>query len=311
MKISVIIVTYNTATETLACLRSVLASKNLDNFEIIVIDNNSSDDTADQIKEHFPQVKLIKNSENRGFAKAVNQGIKISSGKYIFMLNPDAEVEPNTISKLASYLEKNHQVGIVGPKILNFDGTIQRSVGPLPTLKHALYEALLLSRIFPNSLEFGSLRMAGFDFYKTQLVAKLTGAALLMRREVFDAYGLFDEQYFLYYEETDLMLRMHRQGKYQIVFYPDATVRHHLNKSLGATSAKTVNYSLTSMNHYYRKNYGWVYNFFENLFTFLGAITNSLALLVMLPFTSKAKSPLVWYWQVISWYLGLNLFRKI
>lgn len=203
MDISIIIVTYNTADLIGGCLDSVLASEGC-NCEIIVVDNASQDDSARFIKERYPQVCLIENSSNRGFAAANNQALPLCKGRYLFFLNPDTTVKPDALRNAASFMDENPRIGLAGTAIVNPDGTHQESVSfRYPGERHSSGEL--------SGLE-GS-------------IACVLGAAMIARPELIRKIGGFDEDFFLYGEDQDLCLRIRKEG-YAIGFAANAVVTH-------------------------------------------------------------------------------------
>ncbi len=246
---SVIIVTFNSQDSISASLTSL--SK--DDLEIVVIDNNSSDQTLEKLKS-YKDIKLIKNSKNLGFGKAINIGVKNSQGEYLFFLNPDCIVQEKTVEKLSAYLDQNLEVGVVGPKLLSSDGSVQTEMAKFPAV---LPQILILLRLHRLRF-FQKLVYPKFDYEKTQEAEHLMGAALMIRRAVFEEVGGFDEKFFLWFEETDLLKRISDKG-YKIVYVPEAIVTHLVGQStkqLNPIKKQTIwNRSLL---HYFRKHKGWV-----------------------------------------------------
>ncbi len=251
MKISVIIVTYNSEKSIRNCLSSVFSNQL--ETEVIVVDNNSNDKTVEVVKQS-PKVKLIQNSENLGFGKANNIAVKIASGDFLFFLNPDCVLENNTIKNLVSYLDSNSNVAVVGPKLLNSDNSVQTEITRFPNLLSESFTLLRLHRVgFLKNFVYPKL-----DYEKTQEVEHLMGAALLIRREIFEEVGGFDEKFFLWFEETDLLKRIKDLG-YKIIYYTEARVNHLIGQStkqLNFIHKQTIwNKSLL---HYFKKHQNWV-----------------------------------------------------
>ncbi len=224
--ISVIIVSWNVQEYLRHCLYSLEADHQCSNYEIIVVDNNSTDDSVVMLRKEFPEVKLIQNKTNTGFAKANNQGINLSKGEFILLLNPDTQVAKGSISKLLLFLRNNEDVGIVGPKLLNPDGTLQASGLNFPALTNNLFG-------------YFRVRKAATGAYflntdKSIVVDALVGACLLVKREVIEQVGGFDEDYFMYVEEADWCYRI-RQAGWSICYVPSAEVIHY-----GGQSSKHV-----------------------------------------------------------------------
>lgn len=258
MDISVVIVSYNVRQLLLACLRSVdvgLRAGGL-SAEIIVVDNASTDGSPEAVATAFPQVRLIVNRRNSGFAAGNNVGIAASSGRYVLLLNPDTEVISDAISTMFSFLEANPRIGVVGPRLLNSDGSLQSSRRRFPTLATALIESTVLQRYVPAGL--GVLRRyycLDQDDDSEQDVDWLVGAALMVRREAIDAVGPMDERFFLYSEELDWCRRI-VEGGWRVVYMPSASVTHHYGQSSGQDLPLRHIYFQDSKCHYFAKYYG-------------------------------------------------------
>lgn len=223
MKSSTIIVTFNCEKTIKDCLKSVFSTTQ--ETEVLVVDNKSNDQTTDLIKQ-FSKVKLIQNKENFGFGKANNIGANSSVGKYLFFLNPDCIVEKDTIEKIVDFLDKNKNIAVVGPKLINQDDSLQREMSPFPTV---LSEILVLLR-FHRLAFFKKIVYPNYDYSKIQDAEHLMGSALVVRREIFEQLGGFDSNFFLWFEETDLLKRIKDTG-YKIVYFPDTTVTHLVGQS--------------------------------------------------------------------------------
>lgn len=218
MKVSFIIVSWNVKNDLYNCLKSIFNNKLQFPFEVIVVDNASTDGTAPFITANFPEVIFISNNQNRGFAAANNQGIKKAAGDFIFLLNPDTIISSGQTEILVNYLKQHCDIGAVGPLLLNIDGSSQESVRRFPTFRGALYRHTVLRyfRLFKG--DYRKWIIKGFDYKKQIDVEQLMGAAILIRREVLEKIGTFDERYFMYYEEVDLCYRI-KQAGWRIVFF--------------------------------------------------------------------------------------------
>ncbi len=206
-------------------LRTCLTSLDLEDSEIIVVDNASSDGSVEMLQAEFPEVRVIANPENRGFGAANNQALALASGRYVLFLNPDTEVRPGAIQRLLAFIDQRPQVGCVGPRLLNADGSVQPSRRSFPRLATFLVESTMLQRYLAG---LGSVKR----FYRQQHsddepqpVDWLVGACLLVRRSVLDEVGGFDERFFMYSEEMDLCYRL-RQAGYEVWYVPEAEVVH-------------------------------------------------------------------------------------
>ncbi len=253
--VSIIIVNWNTKDFLRDCLKSIYENtKNLD-YEIFVVDNASGDGSAKMVEEEFPKVKSIKNKENVGFAKANNQVIKESKGKYILLLNPDTIVSTHAIKKMVEFMEDHPDVGVLGPKLLNPDSTLQPSCRSFPTLLTAFFEETLLNRLFPKNRIIGKYKMGYWKHSDIREVDQPMGSALMVRREAVDEVGLLDEQFYMYYEEVDWCYRIKKRG-WKICFIPQAQIIHHGGAATNKNKSKSLVETYRSMYKFFRKHYG-------------------------------------------------------
>jgi N-acetylglucosaminyl-diphospho-decaprenol L-rhamnosyltransferase len=216
--VSVVVVTWNAVTYLERCLESVRG------YETIVVDNGSTDGTVELVRERFPEVTLIE-QENRGMGGGNNAGIRSAHGRYALLLNADAWVVSDAVARLAAFADEHPEAAIVGPRLLNPDGSLQRSVRGDPTLWRLATEYLFLRKLAPRSRLFNAFYGGGFAHDEVRTVESLLGAALLVRREAADAVGLFDEDFFMFSEETDWLYRF-RQAGWTVLFFPGAEVVH-------------------------------------------------------------------------------------
>jgi len=257
MLISIVIVTYNSSRFIRNCINSILKYKNI---EIIVVDNNSEDKTVDILKKEFPEVKLIANKENVGFAKACNLGAKFSKGDFLFFLNPDTEIINGDLEKFVDYLKKNKDIGILGPKLIFPDGKLQRSYFPMFNLWWLFLKLFYLEKIFLKNFND-----------KEKEVEMLTGAAILLRRKDFFLVNGFDENFPLYFEDFDLSRKIKKTGK-SIYYYPYLTLVHHGGASAKLDDFLSRSLGRKSLNYYIKKYYGFlgvILLFFMLVFRFL------------------------------------------
>ena len=227
--LSIIIVSWNTRDLLAACLETVQAEINSlkdIRVETLVVDNVSTDDSADMVAREFPWVRLIRSTKNLGFPGGNNLAIQHSSGKYVLLLNPDTEVKPGALGMLIQFLEVHHEVGAVGPYTCNPDGSLQTSCYPAPTLSRELWRLLHLDSLRP----YGEYHMADWDATTPREVDALLGACILVRKSVLDKIGLMDEDYFMYSEEVDLCTRIQRGG-WSLYWVPQAAIIHHGGQS--------------------------------------------------------------------------------
>ncbi len=225
--LSVVVVNWNTRDLLCRCLASVYQTVTALQFEVLVVDNGSSDCSADLVSREFPTVKLILNPDNVGFARANNQAIRASAGRYILLLNSDAVLLDGAATRLIEFLETHPRAGIVGGKLLNPDGSFQASFFDFPGFGDELLLLTGLSRLlrpptYPSHPEIESRVCRPADW--------VSGACLMARRAAVNAIGLLDEHFFMYSEEMDWCYRMN-QGGWAVYFVPDATVLHGSGES--------------------------------------------------------------------------------
>jgi N-acetylglucosaminyl-diphospho-decaprenol L-rhamnosyltransferase len=216
--VSVVVVTWNALPWLEQCLESVRGR------EIVVVDHGSTDGTVELVRERFPDVRLIE-QENKGMGGGNNAGMRAAGGRYFFLLNSDAWVVDDALERLVAFADEHPEAAVVGPKLLNTDGTLQRSARGEPTLWRLATEYLFIRKLAPRSKRLNPLYRGDFGHDRVEEVDWLFGPALLVRKEAADAVGLFDEDFFMFSEEVDWMTRFRRAG-WTVVFFPDAEVVH-------------------------------------------------------------------------------------
>ncbi len=231
MDVSIIIVNWNTKQLLEDCLRSIYKQTADLTYEVIVVDNASTDGSVEMVRKNFPQVKTIENSQNLGFARANNIGIRAGTGRYICLINSDVTLLDGCIGRLAAFMDGHPAIGMAGPKILNSDGTIQHSCRHFPSIWNNFCQAVGLNHIFPKSAFFSHCIMDYWDHNSVRSIDVLSGCFWTVRREALDKVGLLDEEFFIYGEDIDWCRRFHNAG-WDIVFYPEAQAVH-----LGAASS--------------------------------------------------------------------------
>ena len=269
LDLTIIIVNFNTRDVLLDCLTSVYAQTEGISFEVIVVDNASSDDTPDSVSEKFPNVLLIRNDVNKGFSSANNQGIRGSAGKWISLLNPDTRLVENSFQKIYEYMEEHSEFSILGPGIIDEEN--QQSPTRLweDTPSDAAWKILGLYN--PND---ELQRMAD-----TKEALVVSGCCFVIHRELFEQVGLLDENYFLYNEEDDFCRRARKQGK-RICFFPETSIQHLLGKSTHQPKhrEKVIFEAYKSNIYFYSKYYSCGWNFilrFLYKFTFMAGLIRS------------------------------------
>jgi hypothetical protein len=258
-KVSVIIVNWNTKNYLDKCLHSLETNAgDRITLEIIVIDNNSSDESVTMVKERHPDIRLIENKNNVGFAKANNIGIEKASGDYILLLNPDTLVKQNSIKKLLQFLQNNQTYGAVGPKILNSDGTIQYECARnFPTVLSEFFVTSTIYKRFPANKFAGRYLITYWNHEDSRDVACISGACMLIRKRCFDSIGLLDESFFMYAEDTDFCYRLNKKG-YSIRYVAESEIIHHWGKSSEQAPVNMSRESKESIFKFFRKHYGFL-----------------------------------------------------
>ncbi len=231
MDLSILVVNYNHKGYLPSCLRSVLQNSGSLTYEVIVVDNHSTDGSYQGIRQDFPQVRLIENRKNVGFARAINQAYRQAQGEFLLVVNPDIQVLPGTLEKMHGYLRAHPQVGLVLPKLVNPDGSLQYSCRTFSNFLTLLLRRAPLGWGFPHHPWVRKHLMMEWNHQDTREVDWGLGACMLVRREAVPGPHLMDERYFLYIEDIDLCLTLKRTG-WKVVYYPEAIlVHHHLRKS--------------------------------------------------------------------------------
>lgn len=226
MDLSIIVVNYNSLCFMIACLASIAECLKPGGHETILIDNGSINGCSQLIKEKFPGLSFIENAKNLGFARAVNQGFAIAKGKYLLILNPDIKLLPGSVEKAIHFLDKNPEVGLLLPKLVNPDGSLQfscRTFYDFPTL---LFRRTPLGKIFPNHPVIRRHLMMDWDHNEVRKVDWGLGASMVIRREALKGGKVFDERFFLYFEDVDLCFSLKKEG-WKVVYCPNVVMVHH------------------------------------------------------------------------------------
>jgi GT2 family glycosyltransferase len=253
LTLSVIIVSYNTCEMTLECLRVLFDNLSGTKVEVFVVDNASSDGSVAAIKDAYTSVKLIENQENTGFGAANNMAMEKATGRYFLLLNSDAFPCTGAIDTLLQAIEEHPRAAAIGPRLLNRDGTLQRSCWRFPSPTQAWIENLGISSLLRGRSRWGDYRRWEHD--SERAVDFVIGACLLVRREVWEKIGGFDPAFWMYAEETDWQKRMRSAG-YEIWFTPRASVEHWGGASGAANRARVSEAFFNSLDIFSHKHYG-------------------------------------------------------
>lgn len=309
MKLSVVIVNYNVKHFLEQCLLSVAKAIEGLQAEVFVVDNNSVDGSVEMVRSRFPWVKLIANQENTGFSRANNQALKIASGTYQLLLNPDTVVEEDTFRKCISFMDQHPDAGGLGVHMIDGKGNfLPESKRGLPSPLVAFYKIFGLSVLLPKSRIFGKYHLGYLDKNATHEVDILSGAFMLMRKEALDKVGLLDETFFMYGEDIDLSYRI-QQGGYKNYYFPDARIIHYKGES---TRKSSVNYVIVfykamiifASKHFSQSN-ARIFSFLINIAVYLRAgiaILNRFVKSIALPAADgllflSGMVALKWYWE--------------
>jgi GT2 family glycosyltransferase len=266
MEVSFVIVSYNTCDFLKGCLQSLTESIGHSFvYEVIVVDNGSVDGTLPMLALEYPWVKLLRNSENIGYTKAMNMGLKIGQGDYFVQLNPDVFVYPGTFQEIVTFLNQNVDIGICTPKVVNSDGSLQKQcrrsfARPWDVITYFLG----LDRIFPNSRFFGRYLLTYLPENEIADVDSVSGSCMVIRQSLIEQIGYLDERFFAYQEDTDFCFRA-KQSNWRVVYFPDGIIKHFggmggsLNDPYRSITAWHTSYFL-----YYQKHLARNYFFLVN-----------------------------------------------
>lgn len=260
MRLSILIVNWNTRDLVISCVNSILKYAPVSSqggpdfsYEVIVVDNASKDGSAEAMINlfgHNKRIRIIQSLRNLGFARGTNLAYKNSTGEYLFLLNPDAEVTDGALAHLVNYLDEHPEAAVVGPRLVNPDGTLQHSVRRFP----GLATSIAVFSGFHRLLKLRGYLMTDFDYNREAEVDQVMGAALMTRRRITEELGFLDEKFWLWYEEVDFCKRVIEAG-YKVMYYPMSTVMHRKGESFSQMPVfmrkRTVARSLI---YYFRKH---------------------------------------------------------
>ena len=256
LQLSVIIVNFNVKHFLEQCLYSVQKAVTGIEAEVIVIDNGSVDNSVRYLQPLFPRVRFIANEENPGFAKACNQGLRLASGRYILFLNPDSIVPENCFQQCMAFLESHPEAGALGIKMLDGSGRfLPESKRAFPSPMTSLFKLSGLSRVFPKSKIFSRYHLGHLDRNENQEVDVLAGAFMMIKKEVLDKVGSFDETFFMYGEDVDLSYRIQKAG-YTNYYFAESSIIHFKGESTRKGSMNYVRMFYNAMRIFVRKHYG-------------------------------------------------------
>ncbi|MHC0065201.1 glycosyltransferase family 2 protein [Nostoc sp. UIC 10890] len=285
ISVSIILVNYNGAEILLDCLNSIQKFIDIPNYEIILVDNASSDGSVELVAANYPHIRLVKEIENRGFGAGNNIGAKFATGEFLFLLNTDTVLISNILPHLIQLMQADSQVGIIGPKLLNPDGSLQISVSPALGIKGE-YEARQMHQAYQNVSQQSLIEQ---KFQEIQEVDIVVGAAFFIRSSLFHDLGGFDEKFFMYFEESDLCQRAQYRG-YKIIYTPDVSLIHLKGYSIQkAANIMAIEYRRSQIYYYQKHRPLWeqlilrIYIFYKFFGEFITtANPNSLKIIILL-----------------------------
>lgn len=294
LDLSVCIVSYNTRQLLDACLASLYAGSLAP--EVIVADNGSTDGSVALVRSRYAQAQVIALSANVGFARASNQAMTASTGRYILLLNSDTVVLDDALAQMVAYLDAHPELSALGPLLLNADGSVQTSCFAFTTVRDVLFEMLGLSSLFPRSPLFNRRGLGGFDRRTEREVDWVSGACLMVRRLALPTVGLLDDGFFMYGEELDWCYRMKEAGL-RVAFYPAARVVHYGRGSSTRSRGALAPRALAGRLRYFRKHHGAAAVWQVRLIMIVGMALRLLALPVraVLRPTGDWRADLAWY----------------
>jgi GT2 family glycosyltransferase len=272
--ITIVIVNWNTASLLRACLESIRSQNAIvhsDAVEVVVVDNASTDESVSMIMAEFPEVKLIRNIRNEGFARGTNQGAQASRGTYLMFLNPDVVLFPACLSYLVEFMDEHPEAGMAGPKLVGSDGSLQTSAYPELTLGREFWRLFHLDRFYPLAI----YPLSRWETGAAHSVDVVQGACLILRRNAIQQVGLLDEEYFMYTEEVDLCRRLRRAG-WGVYWVPEAKALHHGGQSTRLRRLEMFLQLYASKVHFFRKHHGRPYAAAYKLLLALAALPRLL-----------------------------------
>lgn len=251
--LSIAIVSYNTKEVLLDCLRSVHAHTTAITFEVIVVDNDSKDGTVAALQDVYPAMRIVANTDNRGFAKAVNQALAVSRGRHMLLLNSDTIVRDQALATMVAYLDDHPDVGAVSCKQWTGDGHLNQTCFPFPSIRDHLFYSALFQRIAPT-MQAAAAATHEVDCTQSQDVDWANGACLMIRRSLLRQVGGLDEEFFMYFEDVDLCRRLRQKG-YRVRHVAEAAIVHFIGRSSGRDRERLQLVWEFSRIHYIEKHF--------------------------------------------------------
>lgn len=317
MDVSVVIPSYQTKGFMRDCLASIFSETRGIEYEVIVVDNASTDGTAEMIREQFPQVKLLVNERNVGFGSACNVGIRGGRGRYVLVLNSDTAMRGNTIAALTKVMDREPRAGAVACSVVGPDGSLQVTWGRFPNVRRAIWGSTFSSHLLRNLRRPWGKETCLGEPSETRAVDYLWATCLLLRRSALDQIDLFDENMFMYVEDIDLCFRMKRAG-WEVLYTPEAEALHHGGQSsiASASSEEVLGWHFTNIEYFFKKNYGAFHLNLMRLSLILGALLKLPVYGVLSPLLRGRQRGFVerqlrWHTHILRWYGGKILRRLL
>lgn len=255
VRLSIVLTNWNTRELLRTCLRSMERHLADPAYEVMVVDNASSDGSADMVRQDYPGVRLFALEQNCGFSRANNIALREARGRYLLVLNSDTEILDQAFERMCHFMDENPQVGALGAQLLNPDRTIQLSCRRFPSYRTVLFHRYsIMTRLFPRNRYSSEYLMSQSGHDHTMQVDWVSGACLLTRREVIEQVGTLDEDFFMYAEDVDWCYRMNQAG-WKVVYFPEARIVHHIGKTTRKAPYRMIYQRHRSMWLFYRKHY--------------------------------------------------------
>jgi N-acetylglucosaminyl-diphospho-decaprenol L-rhamnosyltransferase len=266
VKLSIVIICWNDLKVISNCLKSIFDETGKFDFEVIVSDNGSTDASVEHIRKVFPRVRIVENGANLGFANGNNAGIRVATGEYVLILNPDTLIIDRALEKLVNFAERHPEAGAFGCRVLNPDGSFQNPARPIPTVFGYLIAALYQRWLGRFSTVFASDLYPGWDGRSERTIGYQSGCCVMFRGQMLKNLGGFDDRFFYHFEETDLCYRVWQAGS-SVLYYPGAEITHLGGQSVGRFPIRFALETFRSGYRFFYKHYGrkglvrirWVY----------------------------------------------------
>lgn len=253
--LSIIIVNYKTKNLLEQCLNSIYSENYHFSYEVSVVDNDSEDSSIEMVKKKFPQVKLIENRNNLGFAAANNQALRRSNARYLLLINPDTVVLPDSLSVMMEFMDEHPEAGIAGCKLLNPDYSLQYSCRKFSNSATFFLRGIHLDSIFPNNTILRKYMMFDWDHNEVREVEWVLGSCMMVRRKAIEQVGMLDENFFLYFEDQDWCYRMWKHS-WKTYYVPQAQMIHYYQRRSAKQFLNVLTWThIKSMLYFFKKHY--------------------------------------------------------